>query len=70
MKARSIPELIRDLTAEARAKRQYSNRARFHLLWEDKFRELGEGQDAGNCHWAAVIAGHAAWAEEMDPDPC
>jgi hypothetical protein len=68
MTARSIPELIRDLTAEARAKRQYSTRCGFLFELEDYARSEGLPELTRLYHQAAVAAGHAAWAEEVDPE--
>jgi hypothetical protein len=69
MKACNIPELIRDLAAEARAKRQYAERCGILFAVEDLRRATGDPEAARKAHEAAIIAGHAAWAEDHDPEP-
>ncbi len=68
MKARTIPELLRDLSAEAKAKRYYSDRCGELFQLSDISKAEGHPLSARLYHDAAVIIGHAAWAEEVDPD--
>lgn len=60
---------IRDLDAANAAKEEYERRAMLHFVREDHYRKRGKGQRAANAHWAATIAGHAAWAELRNPEP-
>jgi len=67
--ARSIPELIRDLNAEARAKQMYARWAGELFELEDQARADGYPNVARMYHESAITAGHAAWAEDADPEP-
>ena len=64
-----LDAIIRDEFAEANAERDYSRRAGELFELEDLHRSIGDNQRAGDYHWAAIIAGHAAWAEAKDPEP-
>jgi len=58
-----------DLDALVAAKEQYERRAMVLFELEDDVRSIGAVTLAGELHREAIIAGHAAWAELVDPEP-
>jgi len=56
-------------TAEEYAKFQYARRAGDLFELETLYREIRDWEKAAEAHRAAVIAGHAAWAETRNPEP-
>jgi len=62
-------DLIRDAKARMAAKEQYERRAAELFELEDDIRTIGSHSLARSIHRDAVVAGHAAWAELVDPEP-
>lgn len=65
----AAPDDIRDRKARRRAIARYTARARWLFELEDCHRADGEYEAAAECHRAAVMAGHAARAEQVDRAP-
>jgi len=68
--ARSILEIIRDLNAEARAKRQYAKAAAEWFELEDDMRALRFPERViAEAHRTGLIAGRAVFFADVDPQP-
>ncbi len=66
---KDLAEITRDLIAERRAVRSYSERCGELFELADLERACGDPVKAIEYHRAATIVGHAAWAEDRDPEP-
>jgi hypothetical protein len=58
---------VRDLIATARATAQYERAAERLFRREDRLRAEQRTEEADAIHRLALIAGHAAYAEQRDP---
>jgi hypothetical protein len=67
----TIPELFDpNLRAREAAKQQYERAAMRLFSLEDLYRSAGaRREDIRDAHRAGIVAGHAAWAELVDPTP-
>jgi hypothetical protein len=59
---------VLDLIATARATLQYERAAERLFRREDRLRAAHMTEEADAIHRFALIAGHAAYAEQRDPD--